>query len=436
MAVSHDINRETNTSRRSVALVALFGLISLIIVGRLFDRAVLKNGLAEARALAQGQVSVKLNPFRGHILVHSGGTQGDVALALNEPRIKVDIVPRSVKNPQHTAEAIAPLVDMSVAELFDKINNDKAYIPPVKRNLPLDVGQKIDALHLAGVSTSTEAFRTYPEGKMAAHLLGFVNGEGNGQYGVEGYYDSQLQGLAASVTGERDGWGNTFIDSSKATGNKGADIVLTIDRDVQAVVEQDLQDSVDKFKAKSGSVTIVEPQTGKIIAMAATPTFDPNAYNQVKSEDQNVFQNPVVARSFEPGSVMKTMSIAAALDAGKIKPEDTGTYAASVKVDDYEIHTAQNKAFGHETVTDVLVNSDNVAMVDISAKLGRELEYDYMGRFNFGKKTGVDMDTESVGSIPSLKDWRAVNTATISFGQGIGVTALQMTFAYAAVANK
>ncbi len=426
----------TDPSKRVSVLLIIFALAGCVIMARLFDRSVLANGLAAAQALEQNQVSIKLNPFRGNILVHGATPDETIPLGLNEPRIRVDVVPRNVKDPRSVAQQLAPILGISETELFDKINNDKAYIPSIKTNMPLALGEQIDNLHLTGVSTSKEAFRTYPEGSMAAQVLGFVNGEGNGQYGVEGYYDDYLQGVAANVVGERDGWGNTFIDQTKASGNKGADIVLSLDRDVQAVVEQDLQDAVDKFKAKSGSVTIVEPKTGKIIAMAAVPNFDPNAYNEVKPEDQGNFKNAIINRTFEPGSVMKTISVAAGLDAGKIKPDDTGVYGASVKVDNYDIHTALNKAYGKETVTDVLVNSDNVAMVDISNKIGKELEYDYLGRFNFGKKTGVDMDTETTGSFPPLKEWHDVNTATISFGQGISVTALQMTLAYAAIANK
>lgn len=437
MVILRETIRETSfmKPRRFSMLLGCFAIASLAIIGRLLDRSVLQTGLAEVRAEAQAQVAVTLNPFRGHILVRGAGND-TVAIALNEPKVRLDVIPKNLKDAAKTAKLLAPLIGMSQAELFDKINNDKPYLPPIKRDLTLDVQQKIDDLHLVGVTTSVEATRTYPEGRLAAQALGFVNGEGNGQYGVEGYYDNQLQGLSASVLGERDGWGNTYVDQSKASNNKGADIVLTVNRDVQVIVEQYLKDAVDKFKAKSGSVTIVEPATGKIIAMAAVPSFDPNSYKDVKPEDLANFKNPIISRTFEPGSVMKSITLASALDAGKITPEDTGVYGASVKVDNSDIHTAQNKAFGKETVTDVLVNSDNVAIVDLSSKLGKELEYDYMGRFNFNKKTGVDLDTETSGSMPPLKEWRDVNRATIAFGQGISVTALQMTMAYAALANK
>jgi len=245
-----------------------------------------------------------------------------------------------------------------------------------------------------------------------------------------------LQGYASSVTGQRDGWGNITIDPDKTANNKGSDVVLTIDRDVQVTVEKMLTDAASKFKVKSGSVVIIEPSTGKIIAMANVPTYDPNAYFRINTSGQSVFQNAIISRAFEPGSVMKSISIAAGLDSGKIKSTDQGNYGSSVKVDNYEIHTALNEAFGHETVTDVLVNSDNVAMVDISNKIGRELLDDYLSRFGFGQKSGVDLDTEGVGLLPPLKSWQTINTATISFGQGIAVTSLQMVMAYATLANK
>lgn len=422
-------------AKRLGALTLVFAIISFAIIIRLLDRAVLGNGLAEAKSESQATVAVKLNPFRGHILVH-GLAKDTVALALNEPRVRLDIVPKNVKDKAKVARILAPLIGLSEPELFSTINNNKPYIPPIKRDLSLDVEQKINDLHFVGVSTSHEAWRAYPEGSLASQVLGFVNGEGNGQYGIEGFFDSQLQGIASSVVGERDGWGNTFVDKTKSNGNKGADVVMSIDRDVQVIVEQALKRAIEKFSAKSGSVTVVEPATGKIVAMAAAPSFDPNKYNEIKAEDQGNFKNPVISRTFEAGSVMKAISIASALDSGRIKKDDVGVYGSSVQVDNYEINTAQNKAFGRETIADILVNSDNVAMVDISKKLGRELMFDYMSRFNFARKTGVDLDTEVEGSIPPLKNWRDIHAATIAFGQGITVTPIQMAMAYATIANK
>lgn len=434
--ISSPILPSHHSPKRAVALAGAFALFGIIILLRLFDRSVLQSGLAAAREQAQTQVAVKMNPFRGHIVVQGNTSDPPAALALNEPRARVDVVPRNIKDKQKVSHLLAPLLQIDEGELFDKINNDKPYIPTLKRDLALPVGAQIDALKLTGVTVSNEAARTYPEGKMAAQLLGFVNGEGSGQYGVEGYYDSLLQGFSSQVTGTRDGWGNTFIDKTNITNNKGSDIVVTLDRDVQAIVEDKLAEGMDKFKAKSGSVTVVDPKTGHVLAMASAPGFDPNKFNEVKAEDQGNFKNLAITRTFEPGSVMKGVSVAAALDAGKVKPDEKNTYGSSVMVDNHEIHTATNKAFGTETPYEVLANSDNVALVDYSARLGRELEYDYMSRFGFGKKTGIDLDTEASGSLPELRDWRAINVATISFGQGIAVTALQMTMAYAALANQ
>ncbi len=422
-------------TKRLGLLTLVFAIVSFAIILRLLDRAVLGNGLAEAKSQSQATVAVKLNPFRGHILVH-GSAKNTVALALNEPRVRLDIVPKNVKDKAKVARILAPLIGMSEPELFSTINNDKPYIPPIKRDLSLEVEQKINDLRFVGVATSHEAWRAYPEGSLASQVLGFVNGEGNGQYGAEGFFDSQLQGISSSVVGERDGWGNTFVDKTKSNGNKGADVVMSIDRDVQVIVEQALKRAIEKFSAKSGSVTIIEPSTGKVVAMAGAPSFDPNMYNEVKDEEQGNFKNPVISRTFEAGSVMKAISIASALDSGRIKKDDIGVYGSSVQVDNYEINTAQNKAFGRESVADILVNSDNVAMVDISKKLGRELMFDYMNRFNFARKTGIDLDTEVEGSIPPLKSWRDIHAATIAFGQGITVTPLQMAMAYAAIANK
>ncbi|MFA6081841.1 MAG: penicillin-binding protein 2 [Patescibacteria group bacterium] len=432
------INRESNhfaPDRRIAVMLTILMAFSAVVLIQLFRRSVLQSGLAEAKAEAQQTVQVKLNPFRGSILVKDKDSTATTPIALNEPQSTVNVVPNQVKDAKMVAQKLSPLIGMDEAALFDLINNKKTYIPPVAKKLSLEVGQQIIAMHLNGVTVSIDGYRTYPEGQLASQLLGFVNAEGNGQYGVEGYYNNQLQGFIGSIFGKKDGWGNTYIDQESVTNNKGASIVLTIDRDVQATVEQLLQKYVDEFKAKSGSVVIVEPQSGKIIAMASMPTYDPNNYNLVKSDQQNVFQNLNVSRTFEPGSVMKTISIAGALDSGKVPIDYTGNYGSSVNVDGFEIHTADNKSYGHETVADILVNSDNVAMVDISSKMGRELLNDYMNRFGFGSKTGIDLDSEVAGSFPALKNWRSTNLATISFGQGISVTPLQMAMAYSAIAN-
>jgi cell division protein FtsI/penicillin-binding protein 2 len=430
------IDSTYRTSKRAsiiliVILVFIFGLIL-----QLFTKSVLHNGLAEARSRAQQVVSITVNPDRGEILVKGQSGEENVEIALNEPKVMVEVIPRNIHDANNVADMLSPLIGVDRLELFNKINNDKAYIPPVARKLTVEIGEKVKALNLAGVSVSNEYIRSYPEGSLAASLLGFVNAEGNGQYGVEGYYNNQLQGFASDQKATRDGFGNVYLNDSSGGQNKGANIVLTIDRDVQATVEQMLADSMKKFSAKSASVIIVDPKTGGIIAMANNPTFDPNKFNEVKSEEQNLFQNPCITRAFEPGSVMKTITIAAAIDSGKMAADYENTYAASVSVDGYDIHTAENKAFGHESVTDVLVNSDNVGMVDIGNKLGRELFSDYLSRFGFSDKTGVDLEGESTGQLPSIQNWRAINTATIAFGQGVTSTPLQMTMAYSVIANK
>lgn len=424
------------TSKRTgvVLVVLLVFVIGLII--QLFMKSVLQNGLAEARSKAQQVVSVTVSPARGEILVNGQPGEDDIEIALNEPKVMVEIIPRNLVNTKDTAKKLSPLIGVSEEELYGKINNDKAYIPPVARKLSTDIGERVKALNISGVTVTNEYIRTYPEGAMASALLGFVNAEGIGQYGVEGYYNNQLQGFASDLKATRDGWGNMYLNDNQSGQNKGANIVLTIDRDVQITVEQMLADSVKKFNAKSGSVTIVEPKTGSIIAMANVPTFDPNKFNEIKPTDQGLFKNPCISRGFEPGSVMKSLTIAAAIDSGKMSADYENTYGASVNVDGYDIHTAENKPYGHETVTDILVNSDNVGMVDVGNKLGRELLSDYMTRFGFANKTGVDLEGEGTGQMPSIKNWRPVNTATISFGQGITVTPLQMVMAYAAIANK
>ena len=280
-----------------------------------------------------------------------------------------------------------------------------------------------------------ESRRFYPEGDMASQVLGFVNDSNQGQYGLEGYYNDELAGLGGQIYAEKDVLGRYFNIGQKVDPKDGSDYILTIDRNIQFKAENIIKGAVKKFQADSGSIVILEPKTSAVLAMAASPTYNPNEFNMVSEEDQDIFNNPIIAKPWEPGSVFKPLIMASAINEGLVQPDTKEVFSNKISVDSYEIHTSTDEAYGEETMTQVLENSDNVAMVWISEKLGKETEYKYLKDFGFGRKLGIELDTENPGDVLDVKKWSNTQRATISFGQGITTTPLQLVNAMGAIAN-
>lgn len=416
-----------------------FAVITLsgVLLWRMFDVMVVNH--QKYLILAQGQQRFDRTEMgaRGNIYVHDSPSDESVyyPLAFDMKRFAVWAVPGQIKDKKLAAEVLSPLLGLNQEEVFSKINNNKLYIPPLKRGLTLDESEVVKNKKLAGILVIPEYSRNYPEGSLASQVLGFVNNEGVGNYGVEGHYDNELKGKEGSVKGEQDTLGRVINLLEQKDPQNGTSYVLTIDRSVQYFVEKSLDEAILEYKADSGSIVIMDVKTGGILAMASTPDFDPNSYKEQAKSDPALFVNPVISYLYEPGSVFKPLIMAAAIDNGTVTPETTGDFASSINVDGFEIHTAENKAFGHEDMAQVLQNSDNVAMVWLSEKIGSEAMYQYIKKFNLLDKTGIDLDTEVVGKVPSLKSWRNINRATIAFGQGISLTPIEMLAAYATLAN-
>lgn len=412
--------------------VAAFFIVVLtaILVFRLFQKQILEHNVYAASAENQYIVKKALPAGRGKIFASDM-----FPLATNTQYYQVLAVPKNVKKPDETAEKLAPLLLMSKEEIFDLINNNKNYIPPLKHGLTEDQGDKIAALKISGVVVMPEAGRVYPENTLASQILGFVNKSGDGQYGIEGFYNEELKGYGGELSAEKDTKGRLFNVGEKIDPKDGSDFILTIDHTIQYQAEQVLQDSIKKYQADSGSIVIMDAKTGAIYAMAGNPTYDPNKYNEVAKESQDVFNNPVIANAWEPGSVFKPLIMAAAINEGKVTPDTEQVFGSSVKVDSYEIHTSTNQAYGKETMTKVLENSDNVGMVWVAQQLGKDVEYKYVKDFGFGRKTGVELSTESEGKVDDVKTWSNTQAATISFGQGLAVTPVQLVTAIASIAN-
>lgn len=411
-------------------IIVIVVILAAGLLFRLFQKQILEHDTYLAQAEGQYIVKKDLPAQRGKIFA------SDLfPLATNRQYYQVLAVPRNIKNPDETAEKLASILGTSKNDIFAEINNDKNYVPPLKHGLTEEEGDKIANLKIRGVIVLPESKRFYPESELAAQVLGFTNNLGEGQYGIEGYFNDQLKGFSGELSAEKDTKGRLFSIGEKVEPKSGADYILTLDHSIQYQAEQIIQEAVKTYQADSGFIGIMEPKSGAVMAMASTPNFDPNKFNEVSQENQNVFNNPGVVAAWEPGSVFKPLVMAAAINEGKVQPDTEGIFSNQVTVDSYEIHTATDQAFGKETMTQVLENSDNVAMVWVSEQLGKDLEYKYLKDFGFGRKTGLEQDVEGTGAVLDVKKWSNTQRATIAFGQGISVTPIQLMTAVSSIAN-
>lgn len=420
--------------KRLSVIITISGLILLSFVGRLYQKAVIEHDHIAQAAENQYAYRKEVIGRRGDIVTQE--QESYYPLATNERRYQILAVPKNIKDREATAAKLAPILGITERDIFDKINNDKLYIPPLKRRLTRSDADKIAALHLRGVLLLPEMVRTYPEQGLAAQLLGFVNGDGKGNYGLEGVYDSSLRGETGYQVGEKDNQGRLISLGDEVKAKDGATLVLTIDREIQSFAEHTLAEALKKYEADSGTIIIMKPQTGDIVTMASLPSFNPNTYNEVPQDQQSLFINPAVSSVWEPGSIMKPLIMALAIDKGLVEPETEETFGASVRVLNHDIYTAEKKAFGRQTMTQVLENSDNVGMVWISNKLGNQGEYEGLTKMGFGQKPELKLGNVVGGSLPVVKLWNDLTRATVSFGQGVSTTPLQMVMAYSGLANK
>lgn len=424
-------------SRFKIAGVLVILLMS-IITARMFEKQVLQHDKYVALAEEQHKFEKTEIAQRGRIFAHDQiEEEGSLyPLAFDVKTYQIWAVPKQIKDKAVIANKLSGLVNIPEEEIFEKINNQKLYIPPLAKGLDYDTAQKVKLEKIQGVLLVPENNRYYPENNLASHLIGFVNAEGEGKYGFEGHYNKELTGTSGTMVGEKDTLGRviSLLDQKKPL--DGASYVLTIDRSVQYFVEKKLDEALDKYQAESGTVIIIDIDSGGVLAMASSPDYNVNEFRSVAKDNPSLFTNPAIAHLYEPGSIFKPFVMASAIDKGLVSPETEGVFDWHVWIDNYEIKTAERKAFGKENMTQVLQNSDNVAMVWLSELLGKEVMYDYIKKFNFFDKTGIDIDTEVSGYAKPFKEWRDINRATISFGQGIAVTPIQIVSAYATIANK
>ncbi|OGL95259.1 hypothetical protein A2348_02990 [Candidatus Uhrbacteria bacterium RIFOXYB12_FULL_58_10] len=421
-------------------MVAFASVISL----KLFVLQVLDHATYKALASGQHEIFKELFPSRGDILIHDLKDDVLLPVATVQQVAFVYADPRKIEDADRTAKALGKLFqfdDEKIDALEERLKDREDPYEPIQRNVKDEALDQLIALELPGVFYLREEGRLYPELGLGGHVVGFVgsgqDGALSGKYGVEGYFNEELTGTPGFLRSERDIAGRLIAlgDRSIEPAVDGSDVVLTLDRTIQYYACTKLHDAVAKHGADGGSVVVLEPQTGKVLAMCGAPDFEPGAYHEVDSI--NTFNNPTIFSSYEPGSIFKTITIAAALDTGAITPTTTFEDVGYVMVDGWPkpIGNAEGKVYGVADMTKALEESINTGMVFAMRQTGMDTFVEYVKNFGFGVRTGIELETEAAADISALDFGQEVYAATTSFGQGITVTPLQMAAAYAAIAN-
>ncbi|MCB9419436.1 MAG: penicillin-binding protein 2 [Ardenticatenaceae bacterium] len=364
-------------------------------------------------------------PERGVIYDRNGAI-----LASNGVDYQVSAAPNNVTEPEELATALSSILEEPRYDILSTLQQNREYVLLAGRVSP-EVAKTIETLPYSGVELDPLPRRFYPQGQMLCHTLGYVDFNGDGGGGIEGNYQQELAGQAASATLNR----SPLSAQHSVIAREGADLVLTIDRSVQNLVETHLRRAMEEHGAVSGEIIVMDPRTGAILAMAASPCFDP--YTFYDEKDESVFLNPFVTRQYEPGSVMKLITMSAALDSGTVTPQTTYYDAGVLEWGGHLTYNWDRSAPGTTDMTTLLSRSLNVGAATIATWMGPDTFYSYFQRFGFGRPTGIDLMAESSGLMPLPGDplWTESFLATNAYGQGLAVTPLQMITAVSALAN-
>jgi cell division protein FtsI/penicillin-binding protein 2 len=390
------------------------------------------------KALAQGQQKflAEVQGERGAIFLKDG--EKVIPLAVNRNWSFCYISPREIKNKEEMAESLSRILSLEKDKILERINfqGEDSLFLILKQKLTEEEISNLKKINLPGIYLAEESLREYPQESLASHVVGFLGGEGEGQYGIEGYFNDVLKGGEGFLEGEKGPLGSLFLNSANSLADKkGSDVLLTIDYNIQFMAEKLLKEAKEKFEIEEGQIIVMDPNSGKIIALAQFPTFNPNHYSEEKNLD--IFQNSAIQKIFEPGSVFKPIVMATALDQEKITPQTTYLDKGQVKIEGWPkpLYNYGNRVYGEQTMTNVLEKSINTGAIFAEQQVGHDLFLQYIEKFAFFDKTGIDLQGEVFSQNKELKKGYEVNFATASFGQGIGITPIQLIRAFSAISN-
>lgn len=421
--------------KKRMALIVLFFFFGFfILVYRGLHLHLAQDPKLERIAKSQYRTKIPETPPRGNIY-----DAAENELAVSVPAYALAARPGKAKDKTALAAKLAAILKTPVKEIADKLNSDKKYLW-VKRYLSPrekdDVESMSKELSAEGVELVKGSKRYYPNREVASQILGAVGQDNEGLSGIELFYDRDLQGSAEDGTTYRDARGKMFeteetLANDRDVGREQHHLHLTLHKNVQYAAEKELNQTCEKYDAKSCTAIVLDPATGAVLAMASYPSFNPNSY---QSYDVGLWRNIAVTDSFEPGSTFKPIMAAAALDRGIVKADDKFfCEGGDLKIGDHVIH--DHEKYGMLSVRDIIKVSSNIGIYKVGKKVGRKDFAETIEQFGFGRKTGIDYPGEIAGYIRSSKNWQEIDFANIAFGQGLRVTPLQLATAYATIAN-
>jgi cell division protein FtsI (penicillin-binding protein 3) len=417
--------------KRLLQLFALLAAWGVVVVARLIQVQLVRHDHYVQKAQRQQERTLPLAPVRGSIV-----DARKRVLAESVAAVSIYADPQAITDGRSTARALAAIPDfgLTAKQIEQKLGSDGAFVW-VARQLPAETGEAAKKLKLPGIYFLDEHRRTYPRGTLAANVVGYVGLDGEGLAGIEHAFDARIRGRAGRVTLLRDAKRGMYLVGGEGTNRPidGDSIALTIDSVVQFIAERALQRAVDKYRAAGGSAIVMNPANGAVLAMASYPTFDPNRFREF-GPDQ--WRNRNVQDMYEPGSTFKVVTASAALEEGLVTPSqilDCGN--GEIQIGNFTIHEHGGAKYGLITFTDVIAHSSNVGSIRVGLALGQERFYNYIKQFGFGERTGIELPGETPGKLRRTQAWSQLSNASISIGQEIAVTPLQVATAIAAIAN-
>ena len=410
----------------------LFLIVFFLIIVKLFTLTIINSKNFKRNYL----LTKKIIPSRGKIFDRNGDL-----LANNELIYQLVINPKEIVNQGKKDEYLQFLeksLNIELASLEANFNEKLQWLPIKKISLEEKIKLENKNNGKFNLIFNEENRRFYPEGSLSAHLMGFVGknyqGEDVGYFGIEGYYNKDLLGLPGIFETERNSLNfPIFIGNQQYLSEKnGRDIYLTIDKGVQRIIKEKLIDGIKRYQAKSGCVIVANPNNMEVLGLVCLPDYNPNEYYLY---DEAIFKNPVISEVYEPGSTFKPLIVAAALEEKKIKPFDQINEDGPYQISGYQIKNSNNQYEGKISVTRVLEKSSNVGMVKIGEKLGRKKIYQYLVKYGFNEVTDIDLQGEISNNLKDFNQWYPIDFATVTFGQGIAITPIQMIGAFSSIIN-
>ncbi|MHC2994816.1 MAG: stage V sporulation protein D [Candidatus Atribacteria bacterium] len=412
---------------RITFLFIVFIVFYFLLVYRLYNIQIVQSDKFKEIARQEHLTSFSIEGERGNIY-----DRNLKKLAVNVNVQSLFAIPSKIKNPQETARLISLILNLETKEVFNKLNQKRSFVW-IKRKLKDTEVAEIKKLNLDGLDFLDESKRYYPKKYLASNLLGFVGIDNQGLEGLELFFDKELKGLPGLVILERDASGGKIPLSIKepTVHRDGKSIVLTIDEVIQYITEEALDKAFQKYKAKAGVAIVVKPKTGEILAMAVRPSYDPNYFDKLS---QDLWRNRAITDAYEPGSTFKFVTIATALNERVAKLDDQFYCKGWMKYNGHIFHDIHQH--GSQDLTDIVKNSCNVGVIQTGTRLDEKVFEKSIRRFGFGALTGINLPGEVNGLVRSSKDWSKISLASLSIGQEISVTPIQLIMAVSAIANR